>query len=145
MWKFPGQGSNPRHSSDNARSLTHWATRELQKEYFQSPPTTRQSAISGPSHKSDCESEPIIGIGQRITKMCSGLNITHGSSKPESKKGGEGKRKHEATAKKFLKLTTFPSIPFEKNPSWIPQSNIFDHFLAYHLHSNKLKRNTETK
>ena len=35
MWKFPGQGSNPRHSSDikccgdNARSLTLWVTREL--------------------------------------------------------------------------------------------------------------------
>ena len=35
MWKFPGQGSNPCHSndpsscSDNARSLTHCATREL--------------------------------------------------------------------------------------------------------------------
>ena len=28
--KFPGQGSNPWHSSNNARSLTHWATRELQ-------------------------------------------------------------------------------------------------------------------
>ena len=30
MWKFPGQGSNPCHSSDNnAGSLTHCATREL--------------------------------------------------------------------------------------------------------------------
>ena len=35
MWKFLGQGSNLHHSSDpscsrnNARSLTHWATREL--------------------------------------------------------------------------------------------------------------------
>ena len=35
MWKFPGQGSNlshscdPSHSSDNARLLRHWATREL--------------------------------------------------------------------------------------------------------------------
>ena len=35
MWKFPDQGSNPCHSSnqshysDNTRSLTHWATREL--------------------------------------------------------------------------------------------------------------------
>ena len=35
MWKFPGQGLNPRHSSnlsnhcgDNARSLTHCATKE---------------------------------------------------------------------------------------------------------------------
>ena len=30
MWKFPGQGLNLRHSSDNACSLTHCATRELQ-------------------------------------------------------------------------------------------------------------------
>ena len=36
-WKFPGQGSNPRHSSDprcckdNPGSLTHCATRELQR------------------------------------------------------------------------------------------------------------------
>ena len=35
MWKIPGQGSNLCHSSnlnccsDNATSLTHWATREL--------------------------------------------------------------------------------------------------------------------
>ena len=27
MQKFPGQGLNPSHSSDNTRSLTHWATR----------------------------------------------------------------------------------------------------------------------
>ena len=26
-WKFPGQGLNPHHSSDNAGSLTCWATR----------------------------------------------------------------------------------------------------------------------
>ena len=31
MQKFLGQGSNLHHSSDNARSLTHWATRELQQ------------------------------------------------------------------------------------------------------------------
>ena len=37
MWKFPGQGSNPCHSShpshcrDNAGSLTHWATGELHR------------------------------------------------------------------------------------------------------------------
>ena len=29
MWKFLGQGSNSHHSSDNARSLNCWATREL--------------------------------------------------------------------------------------------------------------------
>ena len=29
MPKFPGQGSNPSHSRDNCRSLTHWATRGL--------------------------------------------------------------------------------------------------------------------
>ena len=29
MWKFQGQGSNPCHSSDNAGSLAHWASREL--------------------------------------------------------------------------------------------------------------------
>ena len=28
-YKFPGQGLNPHHSSDNARSLAHCATREL--------------------------------------------------------------------------------------------------------------------
>lgn len=39
MWKFPGQGSNPCHSSDlnhisdNAESLTHWATRELPRKF----------------------------------------------------------------------------------------------------------------
>ena len=37
MQKFPGQGSNPHHSSNqshssyNAGPLTHWATRELQR------------------------------------------------------------------------------------------------------------------
>ena len=34
MWKFPGQGSNPHHGRDNARSLTHWTTRELSGEHF---------------------------------------------------------------------------------------------------------------
>ena len=29
MWKFPGQGSNPCHSSDHAGSLTQGAPREL--------------------------------------------------------------------------------------------------------------------
>ena len=29
MWKFPGQGSNPRHSHGNAGFLTCCATREL--------------------------------------------------------------------------------------------------------------------
>ena len=29
MWKFSGQESNARHSSDNTGSLTHWATRKL--------------------------------------------------------------------------------------------------------------------
>ena len=29
MWKFLGQGLNLSHSSDNARSLTCWASREL--------------------------------------------------------------------------------------------------------------------
>ena len=39
-WKFPGQGSNlhhssdPNHNSDNARSLTHLATRELSRVEF---------------------------------------------------------------------------------------------------------------
>ena len=28
-WEVPGPGSNPSHSSDNVRFLTHWATREL--------------------------------------------------------------------------------------------------------------------
>ena len=31
VWKFPGQGSNLRHNSDNAASLTHCATRELRE------------------------------------------------------------------------------------------------------------------
>ena len=31
MWKCPGQGSNPHHSSDNARSLTHFTTWDLLK------------------------------------------------------------------------------------------------------------------
>ena len=40
LWKFPGQGSNPSHSSNpslctgNARFLTRWATRELWDPYF---------------------------------------------------------------------------------------------------------------
>ena len=40
MWKFPGQGSNPHHSStqshgsDNARSLNHWATKELLEDFI---------------------------------------------------------------------------------------------------------------
>ena len=29
MWKFCGQGSNPHQSTDNARSLTCWGTREF--------------------------------------------------------------------------------------------------------------------
>ena len=29
MWKFPVQGSNLSHSSDNTSSLTHWATEEF--------------------------------------------------------------------------------------------------------------------
>ena len=39
MQKFPGQGSNPcnccnqSHSSDNAKSLTHWVTRKFQKGF----------------------------------------------------------------------------------------------------------------
>ena len=31
MQKFLGQGSNPCHSSDNTRSLTHCTTREVQE------------------------------------------------------------------------------------------------------------------
>ena len=34
MQKFPGQGSDLYHSSDNARSLTDCATRELQEMHF---------------------------------------------------------------------------------------------------------------
>ena len=34
LGKFPGLGSNPCHSSDNTRSLTYWATRELQCPVF---------------------------------------------------------------------------------------------------------------
>ena len=40
MWKFPGQGLNPCHSSDpghcsdNAGTLTHWATKEFLNTYF---------------------------------------------------------------------------------------------------------------
>ena len=33
-WTFPGQGLNLCHGSDNARSLTHWATRELLDNEF---------------------------------------------------------------------------------------------------------------
>jgi len=35
IWKFRGQRSNPCHSSDNARSLTCWATREFLKFPFE--------------------------------------------------------------------------------------------------------------
>ena len=34
MQKFPGQGVNLSHSSDNARSLTCWATRQVWDTYF---------------------------------------------------------------------------------------------------------------
>ena len=34
MWKFLGQGSNLRHSSDNPGSLTCWATRELPFDFL---------------------------------------------------------------------------------------------------------------
>ena len=30
VWKFPGQGSNPCHRSDNAKAPIHCSTRELQ-------------------------------------------------------------------------------------------------------------------
>ena len=42
LWKFQDQGSNPHHSynqshsSDNARSLTHWVTRELPELIYKS-------------------------------------------------------------------------------------------------------------
>ena len=42
IWKFPGQGSNQSHSSDKAGSVTHWATRELQRYViFDEVPTAR--------------------------------------------------------------------------------------------------------
>ena len=34
MWKFRGQGLNLYHSSDNTRSLTHWATRKSLEYLF---------------------------------------------------------------------------------------------------------------
>ena len=40
LWSFPGQGSNPSHSSDpsywsdNTRSLTCWSTRELLRHFW---------------------------------------------------------------------------------------------------------------
>ena len=35
MWKFPGQGLNPHHVSDNTKSLTYLTTREFpSKEDF---------------------------------------------------------------------------------------------------------------
>ena len=53
MWKFPGQGSNlhhrsdPSHSSDNTRSLTHQATRELISTF--SNPGTQDIQFCAPS------------------------------------------------------------------------------------------------
>lgn len=50
MWKFPSQRSNPCHSndpsccSDNAGSLTHYTTRELQACFFFKPTSTLNSA-----------------------------------------------------------------------------------------------------
>ena len=55
MWKFLGQGLSPHqnshqsHSSENARSLTHWVTRELQGPVYFFPPFSsswRPSAFS---------------------------------------------------------------------------------------------------
>ena len=34
MWKFPDQGLDLHQSSDNDRSLTHWATRELLSDHI---------------------------------------------------------------------------------------------------------------
>lgn len=34
MWKLPGQGLNLHHCSDNAGSLTHYATREFSLLFF---------------------------------------------------------------------------------------------------------------
>ena len=36
MWKFPGQGLNPSHSSDNTGSFNGWATRESLTHFFDS-------------------------------------------------------------------------------------------------------------
>ena len=104
-------------------------------------PATRQSATSGSSHKPICDFVPARGTGQKVTKMWSSLNITHLHQHPR----GVRTRQNRKQQQKSLKLTIFPSMTLEKKPSQIPWSSISDHFLAYHWHSNKLKRNTGTK
>ena len=46
MQKFLGRGLNPGHSSDSARSSTHWATRELCSQSFLDASSECLSAIS---------------------------------------------------------------------------------------------------
>ena len=47
MWKFPGQGLNLRHSSDNLGSLTHWVTRDLPPQPILRCPSQIRSFGSG--------------------------------------------------------------------------------------------------
>ena len=53
MWKILGQGLNLNHSnnlchcSDNARSLTHWATRELLSSFSYQPQSLKWMGIAG--------------------------------------------------------------------------------------------------
>lgn len=104
-------------------------------------PTARQSATAGSSHKPICDFVPVTDTGQKVTKMWSSLNITHLHQHPR----GVRTRQNRKQQQKSLKLTIFPSMTLEKKPSQIPWSSISDHFLAYHWHSKKLKRNTGTK
>ena len=54
IWKFPGQGPNPCHSSDlshcsdDAGSSTHCASRELPSDHWFLPLKTEQPGARGP-------------------------------------------------------------------------------------------------
>ena len=66
------------------------------KEYFQTSPLHGNQPPLG--QVTICDSVPITGTGQRVTKTWSSLNITLGTSKPASQRS-ENKTKQEATAK----------------------------------------------
>ena len=45
MWKFPGQGASPHHSSGNTGSLTHWATKEQHESLLKGKHGTQSRAL----------------------------------------------------------------------------------------------------
>lgn len=86
---------------------------------LQALPTTWQSALSGPSHKSDCGSVPVACTGQRASKICPHLNIPLGMPRLESKIRKK-KRKHEVAAKISKTNPSSPAYLLRKVFSRIP-------------------------